>query len=151
ALATAGRVLDEPAYVAAARRAADFVLTRLRDERGRLLKRYCGGEAGLPAHLDDYAFVVWGLLELYEAAFEVRDLEAALTLTRQMLEHFWDEDAGGLFFTADDGEELPLRTKTAYDGAIPSGNSVAMLNLLRLARITGDAEFERKASAIASA
>jgi len=148
ALAKAARALDEPKYATAAQRAADFVLTNLRDDRGRLLKRYRQGEAGLPAHLDDYAFMVWGLLDLYEANFEVRNLEAALALTREMLTHFWDDSDGGLYFTADDGEELPVRTKAVCDGAVPSGNSVAMLNLLRLGRITADAELEAKAAAI---
>ncbi|MFH1748282.1 MAG: thioredoxin domain-containing protein, partial [Planctomycetota bacterium] len=151
ALAKAARALDEPQYAVAAQRAADFVLTNLRDKHGRLLKRYRQGEAGLPAHLDDYAFMVWGLLDLYEANFEVRNLEAALGLTRAMLTHFWDESAGGLYFTAADGEDLLVRTKAVYDGAIPSGNSVAMLNLLRLGRITADAELEAKASAIGQA
>ena len=151
ALAKAGCALDEPEYVQAAQRAADFVLTRLRDDRGRLLKRYRRGVAGLPAHLEDYAFMTWGLLELYEANFDVRNLETAQALNRELLAHFWDDSAGGLFFTADDGEELPARIKEVYDGAIPSGNSVAMLNLLRLERITGDAELESKAEAIGRA
>ena len=148
ALAKAARALDEPEYAGAAQRAADFVLTRMRNDGGRLLKRYRQGEAGLPAHLDDYAFMVWGLLDLYEANFELRNLEAALALNREMLTRFWDDANGGLYFTADDGEKLPVRTKEVYDGAIPSGNSVAMLNLLRLGRITGDAELEAKAAAI---
>jgi len=146
AMSKAARVLDEREYAKAAERAADFVLGTLRDERGRLLKRYRQGQAGLPAHVEDYAFMVWGLLELYETNFEVRYLEAALALNRGMLTHFWDDSAGGLFFTADDGEDLPVRTKEVYDGAIPSGNSVAMLNLLRLGRITADGELERKAA-----
>ena len=148
ALAKAARALGEPEYAGAAQRAADFVLANLRDDRGRLLKRYRQGEAGLPAHLDDYAFMVWGLLDLYEANFEVRNLEAALALNRAMLTHFWDESDGGLYFTADDGEELPVRTKLVYDGAVPSGNSVAILNLLRLGRITADAKLEVKAAVI---
>jgi uncharacterized protein YyaL (SSP411 family) len=151
ALAKAARALTEPEYADAAQRAADFVLTRLRDDRGRLLKRYRDGEAGLPAHLEDYAFMVWGLLELYEANFAVRNLEAALRLNREMLARFWDELRGGLYFTADDAEELPLRTKEVYDGAIPSGNSVAMLNLLRLGRITADVELEAQAAEITRA
>ncbi|MEW6250886.1 MAG: thioredoxin domain-containing protein [Planctomycetota bacterium] len=151
ALAKAARALDEPKYAAAAQRSADFVLERLRDSHGRLLKRFRDGEAGLPAHLDDYAFLVWGLLELYEANFEVRNLQAALDLNKEMLRHYWDETASGLFFTADDGEALLARTKEVYDGALPSGNSVAMLNLLRLARITGDSELETKAAAIGQA
>jgi uncharacterized protein YyaL (SSP411 family) len=151
ALAKAARALDEPHYAAAAQRATDFLLARMRDDQGRLLKRYRQGEAGLPAHLEDYAFVVWGLLDLYEANFEVHNLEAALALNREMLTRFWDETNGGLFFTASDAEELPVRTKEVYDGAIPSGNSVAMLNLLRLGRITANAELEARAAAIGRA
>ena len=151
ALAKAARALDEPEYAAAAQRAADFILTRMRDDRGRLLKRYRQGQAGLPAHLEDYAFMVWGLLDLYEANFAVRNLEAALALNRDMLTHFWDDSDGGFYFTADDGEELLFRTKDVYDGAIPSGNSVAMLNLLRLGRITTDTELELKAAALGRA
>jgi uncharacterized protein YyaL (SSP411 family) len=151
ALAKAARVLEEPAYAKAAQRARDFLLTNVRNSRGRLLKRYRDGEAGLPAHLEDYAFLVWGLLELYETTFDVKDLETALLLNRESIEHFWDKKNGGFYFTADDGETLIVRTKETYDGALPSGNSVAMLNLLRLNRITGDSDLERKAAAIGQA
>ena len=151
ALATAARGLNEPEYAAAAQRAADFILKNMRDQRGRLLKRYRQGAAGLPAHVEDYAFLIRGLLDLYEANFKVRNLEAALELNHDLLEHFWDDSASGFFFTADDGEDLPLRSKEIYDGAIPSGNSVAMQNLLRLGRITGDTGLEEKAAALARA
>jgi hypothetical protein len=151
ALAKAARVLDEPKYAAAAERAADFVLTTLRDEHGRLLKRYRDGEAGLPAHLEDYAFFVWGLLELYETTFDVKYLTTARKLNRNLIARFWDEEHGGFFFTADDSEELITRSKEIYDGAIPSGNSVAMLNLLRLGRITGESKLEQMAAAIGRA
>ncbi|MFQ6114663.1 MAG: thioredoxin domain-containing protein [bacterium] len=151
ALAKGGRALREPKYAEAARRAADFILTNLRDKHGRLLKRYRQGEAGLPAHLDDYAFLVWGLLELYETSFEVDYLQKAMDLNNRMLTNFWDEKNGGLFFSADSLTELLVRTKEIYDGAIPSGNSVAALNLLRLGRITANEEFEKKAAAIGQA
>ncbi len=151
ALARAARVLEEPAYAQAAQRAKGFLLTNVRDSRGRLLKRYRDGEAGLPAHLEDYAFLVWGLLELYETTFDVKDLETALLLNRESIERFWDKKNGGFYFTANDGESLIVRTKESYDGALPSGNSVAMLNLLRLSRITGDSDLERKAAAIGQA
>ena len=148
ALAKAARAFDEPRYAEAARRAADFVLTRLRRPDGRLLHRFRAGEAGIAAYADDYAFLAWGLLELYEATFDVRHLRAARALTDDLLEHFWDEEGGGLFFTADDAEGLLVRQKDSYDGAVPSGNSVAMLVLLRLGRITGRAEYEQRAEAI---
>jgi len=94
---------------------------------------------------------VWGLLELYETTFDVRRLRVARDLTRDMLEHFWDEEKGGFYFTADDGEKLLVRPRELYDGAIPSGNSVALSNLLRLARITADTGLEEKASELTKA
>jgi len=151
ALARGGRVLDDPTYTDAARRAADFCLETLRDDHGLLLKRYRGGDAGLPAHLDDYAFLVWGLIELYESSFEVRYLAEAVALTDEMLARFWDERGGGLYLTAWDGEALLMRSKAFYDGAIPAGNSVAALNLLRLARLTGQTDYERRAEQILTA
>jgi uncharacterized protein YyaL (SSP411 family) len=148
ALAKGALAFQEPEYAEAATKAADFVLGTLRNASGRLLHRYREGEAGIDAHADDYAFMVFGLLNLYEATFDVRHLQSALELNRQMIEHFWDEGEGGFFFTAHDAEGLLIRRKEIEDGAIPSGNSVAMLNLLRLARITGDGNFENMASRI---
>jgi len=148
AMAKASRVLNNPEYTRAAKRAADFILGKLRTPEGRLLHRYRGGEAGLAAHVDDYAFMIWGLLELYEATFEVSYLQAALDLNETMLRLFWDDQEGGFYFTADDGEALLTRQKEIYDGAVPSGNSVAALNLLRLGRITARAGLEEKASRI---
>ncbi len=146
ALARAGAALGEPRYAEAARAAADFCLTNLRDQRGRLLKRWRAGAAALPGTLEDHAFLIWGLLELYEALFDVRHLEAALALADQMVEHFEDAEHGGFFLSADDAEELLFRHKEVYDGALPSGNSVAALDLLRLARITGRSAFEEQAT-----
>ena len=151
ALAKAAQALDEPQYAEAAQRAADFILTRVRDERGRLLKRFRDGQAGLPAHVEDYAFFIWGLLELYETNFEIRNLQTGIQLNADLLAHFWDSANGGFFFTADDGEALLVRTKEVYDGAIPSGNSVAMLNLIRIGRVTGDGQLEAKAAAVGRA
>jgi len=151
ALARGARILNEPAYREAAGRGVDFVLNNLCDPDGRLLHRYREGESKIMAHLDDYAFFVWGLIELYEATFESRYLKRALELNETMLEHFWDERVGGFFFTPNDGEDLIVRKKEFYDGAIPSGNAVALLNLLRLARFTGRTDLERKASKIDNA
>ena len=144
AFAKGAQALNEPKYLVAAQKAADFVLTHLRTKEGRLLKRYRQGTSGLPAHLDDYAFLTWGLIDLYEASFEERYLQAAIELHNRTLKHFWDEKNGGLFITADDGEKLLVRNKAIYDGAIPSGNSVAALNSLRLARMTANATYETK-------
>jgi hypothetical protein len=151
AMSKAAQALDEPDLARGARRAADFVLERLRSPNGRLVHRYREGEASLTAHVDDYAFFIWGLIELYETTFDVRYLREALRLNHDMLEHFWDAERGGLYFTADDSEELLVRQKETYDGALPSGNSVAMSNLARLGRITADPELERKAEAIGRA
>ncbi len=145
ALAFAGRVLDDPEYIAAAKRAADFIWSTLRDENGLLMKRYRDGEGGLPAHLDDYAFLVWGMLEIYQADFDPAYLKRALDLNQDMLDTFWDQESGALFFSSADQTDLIHRSKDLYDGAIPSGNSVAALNLIRLGRLTSNPEFEEKA------
>ena len=143
-LAKAGRAYHEPEYTAAAQKAADFLLVTMRNEDGRLLHRYRDGEAGILANIDDYAFFIWGLQELYEATFDLKYLEAAIELQGQLDEFFWDDENGGYYFTPDDGEKLIVRRKEIYDGAIPSGNSLAMLNLLRLGRITADTSYEER-------
>lgn len=151
ALAQGARALDEPRYADAARRAADFIMKNLRKPDGRLLHRYSRGQAAVPANLDDYVFMIYGLLELYETTFEVDYLKTALDLNRDLVEHFWDEVDGGFYFTADDAENLLVRQKQIYDGAVPSGNSVAMLNLLRLARLTANTGLEQRAARIGAA
>ncbi len=123
ALAVAGRVLDDPTYLSAAKQAADFIWNNLRDENGLLLKRFRDGDAGLPAHLDDYAFYVWGMLEIHQVDFDTQYLERALDLTQVMLDTFWDRESGGLYFTAVGQTDLIHRNREIYDGAIPSGNS----------------------------
>lgn len=148
ALAKGAQAFNQPRYAEAAKRAVDFVLTRLRTPDGKLLKRYRLGEAGLQAHLDDYAFLIWGLLELYEATLDIHCLRTAIELNETMTELFLDKENGGFFFTASGGENLILRPKEIYDGAIPSGNSVAALNLIRLNRITGKEEYARMAESI---
>jgi uncharacterized protein YyaL (SSP411 family) len=151
ALAKGAQSFDEPEYAEAAHSAADFILGNMRKPDGRLWHRYRDGQVGVEANLDDYAFLVWGLIELYEATFDARYLEVALDLTGTMVRHFWDEDGGGLYLTPDDGESLLVRKKEIYDGAIPSGNSVAMLNLLRLGRMTANSDLEEKAAKIGRA
>jgi hypothetical protein len=151
ALARGAQVLDDERYAEAAERAAEFLLETLRDADGKLLHRYCDGEAAIPAFLDDYAFLIWGLIELYKATFRPRYLREALQLNEQLVEHFWDEEQGGFFFTANDAESVLVRRKEVYDGAVPSGNAVAMFNLLRLARLTGRSELEEMAQQLAQA
>jgi len=150
ALAIAARDLDAPEYAKLARQSAAFILKHLRQKDGRLLHRFRKGNAGIMAKLDDYAFLVWGLIELYETDFNVQDLRTAMDLNTEMLQHF-SASQGGLYFTADDAQALLVRPMTAYDGAIPSGNSVAMMNLIRLARMTGSAELEQRAAGIIGA
>ena len=151
ALAKGGKALDEPRFTAAAEKAADFILINLRDKNGRLLRRYRQGNAGIAAQLNDYAFMVWGLLELYQNTYQPRFLKAAIRLNDMMVLHFWDDQNGGLFLTADDSERILVRHKDVYDGAIPSGNSVAMLNLLRLNRMTANPDYSARAQKIAKA
>ena len=151
ALARAGRVLDEPAWALAASRAVDFVLSEMRDGSGRLLHRWREGDAAVPAFLDDYAFLTWALLELYDATLDPRHLERALILQDEAVARFWDDADGGFFLTPSDGEELLVRPKEAYDGAIPSGNSVAMGNLLRLTGLTGRIDLADRARRLVAA
>ena len=140
ALAKASIVLNEPGYLDAAEKAAKFVLDSISKGK-RLLKRYRNGVAALDAHLDDYAFMAWGLLELYEATFLTKYLSQALDLMNIMVEDFWDDKNGGFFLGSDQSEKLIVRSKTAYDGAIPSGNSVAVMNMVKLTRITGNTKW----------
>ncbi|MDD1768754.1 MAG: thioredoxin domain-containing protein [Methanomassiliicoccales archaeon] len=142
ALAKSAQVLDDPTYIAAASRAVDFLLLRMVNPEGRLYHRFRDGEAGIEAFLSDYAFLIWGLIELYEATFDARYLGRAIGFTKTMVDTFWDPK-GGFFSSA--GEVL-VRRKDLYDGAMPSGNSIALLCLLRLSQITDDAELGRIAS-----
>ncbi len=145
ACARAYQVLGEVRYLHAARSSARFVLTRMFDPRsGKLLRRFRDGEAKFEAHLDDYAFVVAGLLDLYESDFDVQWLEWARRLTQTQLQLFWDDNAGGFFDTSGDDASILVRTKEQYDGAEPGGNSVAAMNLLRLYHITGDDSLRAK-------
>jgi uncharacterized protein YyaL (SSP411 family) len=151
ALAMGARVLIEPRYTASAEQSIGFIFDKMFSTEGQLLHRYRDGEAALPAHLDDYAFLIQAMLELYETTFDVDYLKKALKLNEYLLKHFWDDKNGGFYFTADDGEHLLIRQKEIYDGAVPSGNSIAMLNLLRLARMTANYDLEQKASKIGRA
>ena len=148
AFAQAGYILNEPEYIQTAKRAVDFIFNNMKNSDGRLLHRYRKGDANILAFVDDYAFLIWGLLNLYEASFETKYLENAIELIVEELNLFWDTSIGAFFFTAVDSESLIARQKETYDGAVPSGNSVSMLNLLRLAQLTGNDDFEKKADSL---
>jgi uncharacterized protein YyaL (SSP411 family) len=151
ALARGYQILGDQAYAGEARRAVGFILKNLRRADGRLLRRYRQGDAAYPGYLDDYAFLVWGLIELYEATFEVTYLEKAISLNEAMIDIFWDEQGGGLFFTGKGNERLITQSKEVYDGALPSGNSVAALNFLRISRMTGNVDLEERAEQLTRA
>ncbi|MCI0665306.1 MAG: thioredoxin domain-containing protein [Acidobacteria bacterium] len=139
AFAHAAQVLGDPGYLESAQRSAGYILAKLYDpQTKRLLRRYRAGEARHDANLDDYAFLTAGLLDLYEAALDVRWLKMAVELTEQQNALFYDEKQGGFFDATGKDATLLFRTKENYDGAEPSGNSIATLNLLRLAQMTGD-------------
>ena len=132
-LADAGRILKEPRYIAAAEKAAAFVLANLRTKEGRLLRTHSGGQAKLNAYLNDYAYLADGLIRLHRASGDKKWLAAADEITARQLEFFADE-AGGFFFTSKDHETLFARAKDPVDGASPAGSSISALNLLTLAR-----------------
>ena len=151
ALAKCAQAFNSIKYAEAAEKAINFVLSKLQTADGRLLHRYKDGEAAIGGYLDDYAFLVWGLIELYETTFKIKYLREALRLQNDMIKHFWDKEDGGFFYTSDDGEKLLIRDKEVHDGAIPSGYSIAFLNMVRLARMTGKNDYEENAAAQAKA
>jgi len=150
AFARSGFILDEARYIDAAAAAADFVLERMRPA-GRLVRVHLAGHSGGPAFLDDYAFLIAGLLDLYEARPDPRWLREAIDLQAALDALHWDPAGGGYFETAADHEALLARAKPAYDGATPSGNSVAALNLLRLAEFTGSPGYLERLGLLLSA
>jgi uncharacterized protein YyaL (SSP411 family) len=145
AFSLASRILNNPEYARAAEKSAQFILTKMRDDRGRLFHRFRDGELAVEAQAADYAFLIYGLLNLYQATFNLAYAEEAAALQEKMLQDFRDPDSGGFFSTANESEALPVRPKELYDGAIPSANSVSLLNLLWLARLTGDPKWDNHA------
>jgi uncharacterized protein YyaL (SSP411 family) len=142
AYAKAARILNEPKYVEAAKKAAEFILNSML--KGDVLyHRYIKGETAIEGFLDDYAFLSFGLIELYEATFEAKYLGAAADLAKAMVGRFWDSSKGG-FYQAVQTEGMP-KLKQLYDGAIPSGNSAAFWVLLWLSRLTGNTDYEAMA------
>ncbi|EAT58122.1 thioredoxin domain-containing protein [Chlorobium ferrooxidans] len=152
ALSKGFRVLHSEECLTAARKAADFLLETLYDRRScRLLRRYRDGSAAIAGKVDDYAFFVQALIDLYEASFEIVYLKAALELAEVQKTLFCDALHGGYFSSASDDQTVPVRQKESYDGAEPSANSVTALNLLRLGELTGKEEFALQAEELFSA
>ena len=148
AMARAATALHNERWGPATQKAMDFILLNLVDGDGKLLKRYRRGKAGIQATIEDYAFVIWGLIETYELTFDVKYLKSAVQFSDDQIEHFWDTENGGFYFTTDESVPVLVRMKDVYDGAIPSGNSVSAMNFLRLARILSRPEYERIAEQI---
>ncbi|MGZ7116578.1 MAG: thioredoxin domain-containing protein [Methanobacterium sp.] len=143
-LAKGAYVFKEDKYLKAAINAADFILNKML-MNDRLMHRFRDGESAIEGNLDDYAFMIYGLLDLFEASFNVKYLKSALLLAETLLDHFWDVENGGFYFTADDAEKVLVRKKEIYDSAIPSGNSIMMLNLIRLSQLTENEKFKENA------
>jgi uncharacterized protein YyaL (SSP411 family) len=138
-------VLGEKRYRDTAQKAAEFILSHLKQKDGQLMHTYTEGVAKYDGYQDDYAFFIRGLLGLHQATGEKRWLSEAQSLTDAMIKRFWDNKGGGFYFTLADQEHLVVRTKNPYDSAIPSGNAVAANDLLTLARLTRNKEYLLKA------
>ena len=151
ALARASIVLNDPLYFSAAAEAFEFVMERMMTDDQRLIHSFAGDRQGPDAFLDDYAFLLWGSLELYSASLQQHYLNAAIELQGVLDRHFADESGGGYFFTSDYADSQIPRFKESYDGAVPSGNSVELTNLITLWKITGDPRYMESASGIESA
>jgi len=149
-LAYGGAVLEEEKYIEAARRSAEFILSNLL-KNGRLMRYYRDGQVVEKAFLDDYAFTAMGMLDLYEATFDVKWLIEAKSLSNQMIELFADTETGGFFLAGKNGDKLIARTKPGSDGAIPSGNSIAALVLLKLGRLTMNQHFTEQGGKVLEA
>jgi hypothetical protein len=148
ALAEAGAALGEPRYVDAARDGAAFVLGSMRDPNGRLLRTFKDGRAHLNAYLEDHAYLIEALLTLYESSFDPQWFTAARELADRLIARFADDERGGFFETSSDHEQLVARRKDLEDNPIPAGNSSAAYGLLRLAALTGEHEYERRAEGV---
>ncbi len=136
ALSRAGRVLGRPELIEAAERSADFVLNAMVDVNGSLMHAFKNGVSTVAAFLDDYASMVVGLLELYQATHRVRHMRSAMRMADQMVALFWDDEDGGFYQSGTHGEELVVRVKPVYDGATPSGNAMAGMAISWLARLS---------------
>lgn len=145
ALSLAARVFSDNSYLEAAEKTAGFVLSSLRREDGRLMGTYYHGKLGYPACANDYSYLIWGLIELYQSSLRAEYLAEAARLNDEFIDLFWDKEQGGFYYYGSDSEQLILRPKEFYDGDMPSNNSVGAYNLIRLARLTGKRELQQKA------
>ena len=141
AFAYCARTFGDESLLRPARRGADFVLSQMTYGNGRLYHRHADGRAAVQGFVDDYAFMAWGLTELYLTTLNSRYLRSALELAETLIAHFWDKSQGGFYFTADDGEKLLVRSKDVHDGAMPSGNAMAACLFERLSRLTGEPRY----------
>ncbi|MEJ2155076.1 MAG: thioredoxin domain-containing protein [Desulfobacteraceae bacterium] len=151
ALAVGARVLSRDSYAVAARKAIDFIQSRLTTGEGQLMHRFREGQAVIDAQAGDYAYLIMGLIELYRTTYQADLLEYAIHLQKRMDDGFWDSAQGGYFLIRAENEELPVRPKEIYDGALPSANSVAFSNLVLLSRLTGDQRYEARADDLSRA
>ena len=151
ALAKASQAFNSPEYLSHALKATDFILQNMLDDAGNFYHTSNSEGKGISAHADDYAYFIQALIDMYESTFDVNYLKTALKLNEDFVSQFWDETNLGFFFTSSNAEELIVRTRESYDGARPSANSVAALNLVRLARMTSDTELEKRAEEISKA
>ncbi len=139
ALSNSGRVFNKEVYIKIAEKAADFIMKELID-KNRLLARYIDGESLHSGYLNDYAYLIEAFINLYEATFKVEHLRTAIKLNKESIDLFYDFESGGFYLTGRDSEKLIYRPKESFDGAIPSGNSITIRNMIRLSRITRDEE-----------
>tara|TARA_Y100000996_G_scaffold44678_1_gene30886 strand:+ start:102 stop:2288 length:2187 start_codon:yes stop_codon:yes gene_type:complete len=142
ALARAGAIIKNDKYILAAQKSTDFLIDNLINEEGALLKRYRKGISGIDGMIEDYAFFIWGLLELYQITFKDEYINLAVKLSDYQIEHFWDSENHGFYFTSNLSESLIMRSKEIYDGAIPSGNSVSACNYIKLSKILSRKDYE---------
>lgn len=148
AFSIAGKVFEEPKYIEIAKNATTFVLEHLCKGEGSLSSYYIKGNSFGNAYSVDYAFLIWGLIELYQATYEENYLESAIKLNESIINNFWDDDEGGIFFYSKNSEKLIFNPKEIYDGATPSVNSVVAMNFIRLARLTEDSKLNKFAKRI---
>ena len=143
---SSGRYLNDDKYIKVATDTAEFIINKLINEEGKLLSRYREGEAKYIGYLDDYAYFTYGLIELFLATSNERYLDYAIKLTDDLINNYYDKENGGFFLTSKDSDELIMRVKEFYDGAIPSGNSITTFNLYRLGLISDNYHYDEIAA-----